>query len=212
MSNNCCGADKLFNLKAAKKELRKYKKTGTGKPTRTLIKAIGSANLEGKSLLDIGGGIGAIQWDFLKNGGARTTDLDYSDGYLEVAKTYAEENDWSDQSKFIQGDFLENGDTIESHDFVTMDKVVCCYPDYQGLLIKALNKCNHTVGLVYPIDGFVARMIMFAGRMYLRLTGNSFRPYIHPVASIRQLARDQGFESVHSSISFPWHVEVYRRV
>ena len=212
MSCNCCGAERLFNLKAAKKELKKYKKSGAGKPTQALINAIGSSELKDKSLLDIGGGIGAIQWNFLKNGGAKTTDMDYSDGYLEVAREYASENEWGDQTTFEQGDFLEDGDTIEKHDFVTLDKVVCCYPDYKGLLTMALSKTNHTIGMVYPLGGVIPKIVAFFAKIYLKLSGNSFQPYIHPVASIRQTVLDDGFESVHSSVSFPWHVEVYRRV
>ena len=212
MSNNCCGAERLFNLKAAKKELKKYKKSGAGKPTQALIDAISSSEMKDKSLLDVGGGIGAIQWAFIKNGGAKTTDMDYSDGYLDVAKEYAIENNWTEQTAFQQGDFLEDGDAIEKHDFVTLDKVVCCYPDYKGLLTKALNKTNHTIGMVYPLGGVVAKMVVFFAKIGLKLMGNPFHPYIHPVAFIRQTVLDQGFESVHSSVSFPWHVEVYRRI
>ena len=212
MSINCCGAERLFNLRAAKKELRKYKKSGAGKPTQALIDAIRSSVEDGKSLLDIGGGIGAIQWAFLKNGGAKTTDLDYSNGYLAVAEGYANENNWGDQTSFIQGDFLDESDVIEAHDFVTLDKVICCYPDYENLLDKALSKTRDTIGIVYPLGGWVAKMVAFFAKMYLKMSGNSFRPYIHPVASIRQLVLNNGFESVYSSVSFPWHVEVYRRI
>jgi len=212
MSCNCCGAERLFNLKAAKKELKKYKKSGAGKPTQALIEAMDTSELKDKSLLDIGGGIGAIQWAFLKGGGAKTTDIDYSDGYLQVAKEYAQENEWNNQTAFQQGDFLAEGDAIERHDFVTLDKVVCCYPDYKGLLAKALSKTNHTIGMVYPLGGSIAKLVAFFAKVFLKLSGNSFRPYIHPVASIRQTVLDDGFENVHSSVSFPWHVEVYRRV
>jgi len=212
MSNNCCGAERLFNLKAAKKELRKYKKSGPGKPTRALIEAMGTTELKDQTLLDIGGGIGAIQWDFFKKGGAKTTHLEYSEGYLEVAEEYARENSWEGQIAFIQGDFLEVANTVEKHDFVTLDKVICCYPDYKGLLSSALNKCNHTIGMVYPLGGSIANIIVFFAKLFLKLSGNQFHPYIHPVASIRRLVFDEGFESVHSSVTFPWHVEVYRRV
>jgi len=211
MSNNCCGAERLFNLKMAKKELKKYKKSGAGKSTRALNAAISATEFKDKTLLDIGGGIGAIQWHFLAHGGAKTTDMDYSDGYLEVAREYAIENDWDDQTTFCQGDFMEASGGIEKHDFVTLDKVVCCYPDYEGLLSKALSKTNHTIGLVYPLGGVVSRIVVFFAKWFLRLIGNPFHPYIHPVASVRQVVLDDGFETVHSSVSFPWHVEVYRR-
>jgi hypothetical protein len=61
----CCGhcrdAGDFFNDKTARKELRRYKRRGPDKPTRLLIKSIRNEGADNKSLLDIGGGIGAIQ-------------------------------------------------------------------------------------------------------------------------------------------------------
>jgi len=81
----------LFDQKGAEKELKKYKKKGAGKATRKLIKEMLNFELERKSLLDIGGGVGAIQWAFLKYKGNRTIDIDASQGYLKVATEYATE-------------------------------------------------------------------------------------------------------------------------
>ena len=84
---HCCGADQLFNLKGAEKELKKYRKKGPGKVTTKLIELLtGHDDLAGKTLLDIGGGIGAIQWGFLENGGKYTIDVDASNGYQHVAR------------------------------------------------------------------------------------------------------------------------------
>lgn len=211
MSHNCCGAEKIFDLKTAQKELRKYLKSGPNKATKKLIDSIGKDIPVGKSLLDIGGGIGALQWYFLSNGATSTTDIDYSTGYIEVAKSHAAEQGWASQVNYHEGDFLELANSIEAHDFVTLDKVVCCYPDYQGLLKQALSKSKEGIALVYPLGGTIAKIISYLGRIYLRLTGNTFRPYIHPVKEIRHLIASRGFEIVSSQVSFPWHVEVYKK-
>jgi magnesium-protoporphyrin O-methyltransferase len=212
MSSNCCGAEKVFDAKTAKKELRKYVKSGPGKATKRLLSLIGTSQLKDKSLLDIGGGIGAIQWHFLTHGGGHTSDVDYSPAYLETAKSFAIEKGWQEKVAFIEGDFLDKSDQLEPHDFVTLDKVVCCYPDYSGLLEKALNKTENSIGLVYPRDGLIAEIVAFFGRVFLKLSGNDFRPYIHKVSDIRGFIESKGFQRERYASSFPWHVELYRKI
>src|SRR5210317_2078811 len=97
--NHCCGADRLFDLKGAKKELKKYKKKGPGKSSKRIISFIFANDTLGKSLLDIGGGIGALQWAFFKQGGIKTFDVDASLGYLNVAESYAIENGYMDKAQ-----------------------------------------------------------------------------------------------------------------
>ena len=58
---HCCDAEKLFNDRRAKRELRKYRRKGPDKSTRLLLDALLGAETAGSSLLDIGGGVGAIQ-------------------------------------------------------------------------------------------------------------------------------------------------------
>ncbi len=211
MSTNCCGAERLFDLKGAKKELKKYKKSGPNKATRKLLDGFKEENLGTKTLLDIGGGIGAIQWFFLKNGAQSTTHVDYSPGYLEVARSEAKSKQWQAQANFIEGDFVEQADNIPKHDFVTLDKVICCYPEYEQLINKALDHCDYQLGVVYPIDHWLAKILNKIPRIYLWLTKNPFRSYIHPVKSIRKQITDHGFQAIEQSFSFPWNVEIYQR-
>lgn len=211
MSQNCCGANKIFDLKTAQKEHKKYLKSGPARSTRRLIEAIGAEIPVGRSLLDIGGGIGALQWHFLSNGASWTTDVDYSKGYIQVARTHAAEQGWDGRTHFHEGDFLELSSMIGAHDFITLDKVICCYPDYRGLLTMALSKSKMGLGLVYPMGGWISRSVAYLGRVYLRLTGNAFRSYIHPVKEVRALVASHGFVKVTSHLSFPWHVELYLR-
>ena len=115
----CCGADQLFDLKGARTELKKYRKKGPGKPTRKLIELLFKPGVDNKTLLDIGGGIGAIQWTFLDFGGRSTTDIDASEGYLSVANSYAEERGYQQKVDFKKGDFVDYADNVISSDFIS---------------------------------------------------------------------------------------------
>ena len=62
---HCCGAEQVFDLKEAKKQLKHYHKKGPRKTSRKLIQAIKFLSSNDKSLLEIGGGIGADDQDHL---------------------------------------------------------------------------------------------------------------------------------------------------
>jgi len=208
---HCCGADLFFDNKAAKKQMRTYLKKGSKGVTKKLIKAIQSKENKNKSLLDIGGGVGAVQWYFLQKPDTTTTDIDASSSYLKLAQEYAQKNNWEKRAKFIQSDFIDYANQLKIHDIVTMDKVVCCYPDYHKLLTLALSKSKHTFALSYPMGGYIAKFIAEIENFYLNLKKNPFRPYIHSPKAIRELITSQGFVNVYRSTKFPWHIEVYER-
>lgn len=209
---HCCGADQFFDLKSARKKLRNYKSKGASKATKKLLDLLFLHNVKGKTLLDVGGGIGAIQWEFLKNGGATTQDIDSSNAYLEVATSYARENNFSDKTKFLFGDLVDKSDEIDTVDFVTLDKVVCCYPDYKSLLETALKKCNETIVLTYPMGGIISKFVNYLSEFYLYFKRNPFRSFIHPPREIENFIISKGFIPVQKKISFPWHVQVYNKV
>lgn len=82
---HCQGAEEIFGSRMARRELRKYQTKGPGKTTRLLVEAIKSANVEGATLLDIGGGVGAIENELLEDGVQSSIDVDASSAYLEAA-------------------------------------------------------------------------------------------------------------------------------
>ncbi len=68
MPCNCCEiTDNAFGEDEAKSELRNYRKHGPAKQTKLILEAIRSLNLKDADLLDIGGGIGAIHHELLKD-------------------------------------------------------------------------------------------------------------------------------------------------
>ena len=209
---HCCGADSFFDLKKARTQLKRYLKKGPLKSTKKLLEGLEDQNFNQKSLLDIGGGIGAISWHFLQQGGRKITDVDSSKGYIRIAKENADRNGWSDQCEFLFGDYAEISEKITNHDFVSLDKVVCCYPDYKLLLKASIEKCDQILALTFPLGGPIAEFLNLLSRLMLKMSKNPFRPFIHPPKAIRAFIVSSGFKPIHRSISFPWHVEIYHRI
>jgi len=209
---HCCDADRFFDLKGAKKELKKYRRKGAKSATKKLITFLNELNVSEKTLLDIGGGIGALQWNHLKQGGASTTDVDASSGYLKIAREYANENSWTEKSNFLAGDFYGDIGQIQKHDIVTMDKVICCYPDFKVLLQKAMDHCNETLALSFPIDGPISKFLSFFVKLWMKLNGSTFHPYIHEQKEIENLIHSGGFKLARSGFTFPWSVRLYNKI
>ena len=181
IQEHCCGTDLFFNKKTAEKQYRKYLKKGSTRVTAKMIEQLNKFETEGKSLIDIGGGIGAIQWWFLKNGGVKTVDIDASSGYLEKAKKHAAENGWSEKTQFLMGDCTHVYPNIKNADFITLDKVICCYPDYVDILESTCKKQPKYISLSYPMDGVISEIVRALGSFTLFISKSTYRPFVHPV-------------------------------
>jgi magnesium-protoporphyrin O-methyltransferase len=85
----CCGTStcsKHFDRKRVLGELRNYQQHGPVPTTRALIQALQRAGVGDGSLLDIGGGVGAIQYALLTSGASEVTSVEASQAYLDAAR------------------------------------------------------------------------------------------------------------------------------
>lgn len=209
IKEHCCGADLFFNKKMARREFRKYRKKGATGATAKIIQQLDNNDVTDQHLVDIGGGIGALQWWFLGKGGRLTTDIDASSGYLREAENYAKYMGWDSKAEFIKGDCTEIYPQITRPDYITLDKVVCCYPNYKEILEATCEKSNAFVSLSYPIDGIIAQVVRWFIYLFLRIMKNPFSPYIHSVKDIRKVFASKGYQRLAHDVVFPWHIETY---
>lgn len=208
---HCCGADLFFNKKTAEKEYRKYLKKGPSRVTAKIIQQLRQQEIEGKSMVDVGGGIGALQWWFLDNGGKQTTDIDASSGYLKQAEYHAAQKGWQNNTRFVMGDCVEVYNEIDDPHFITLVKVVCCYPNFEEILDSSCKKAIGHVSLSYPIDGIISQSIRMFGDLFFMLKGSPYRPFVHSVKKIRDVFARNEYQRITHDIAFPWHVETYAR-
>ena len=73
----------FYNQEKPASELSRYREKGPIPSTKALIDARVAERVEGATVLDIGGGIGAIQHELL--GARQVTSVDASAPYLEAA-------------------------------------------------------------------------------------------------------------------------------
>ena len=211
-ASHCCGAEKVFDEKGVKKALKKYSKKGPDNFSQQLIDALKRQNISQLSLLDIGGGIGILQHELLKEHLSHTTDVDSSEAYIAGAKALMVENGTQDRMNFIHGDFNEHIDKIEQHDIVTLSRVVCCYPDVDRLINNSIGKTNKYYGLVYPADNILIKMGIGLMNLSLYLRRNPFRTFVHSVDKMNGLISSHGFERVYLGNALMWRIALYKRI
>lgn len=211
----CCGhcrdAGDFFNDKTAKRDLRRYKRRGPGKPTRLLVESISQQGVHNHTLLDIGGGIGAIQLGLFKKGLANAVNVDASHAYQAVSKKAIESKGLSDKVVYYYGDFTDIAGSLPEKDIVTLDKVICCYPDAVKLLNESLNKAGRIYALVFPRETIIAKAVFRIGNLWFRFLKSDFRTYLHPVHEVVSIIRSHGFNRQTYRKTFFWHIMTFEK-
>ena len=189
----CCGIEQKFDQKEARKMLKRYRKKGADKASKLLIEAISSHKNGDTSLLDVGGGVGTIQIAMLNRRVAQATNVEASPAYQVVAKEEAAQQGIKERITYRQGDFVDIAPQLAAHDIVSMDKVICCYPDAKELINQAAQHSNHLVALVYPHDTWLARVISAAANLFIKLRYRNFRIYIHSNTLVGGILKQHDF-------------------
>src|SRR5262249_35843812 len=138
----------------------------------------------GRSLLDIGGGIGALSLELIARGFERSTIVDASPAYQEAARRAAAERDVERRMEFHEGDFVDHAPRLDSADVVALDRVVCCYPAYQPLLEAAAAHCGRVFAYAFPHDRWYVRLGIGGENLVMGLMRQTFRAYVHPEAAM----------------------------
>ena len=208
---DCGCAANTFSTKEAEGDLNRYLEKGPDATTRALIDAIVAQGVEGTTVLDVGGGIGAIQLELLAAGAARAEAVDASEAYIETALAEAARRGYANRTTGHVGDFVELATSIEPADVVTLDRVVCCYPDVDALLGAAADKSTRIVGLVYPRDIWWNRFVGRVMNAWGWLTRDSTRWYLYPTRQVDEIMRRAGFAGREITRDWIWQVVLYRR-
>ncbi|HEX6123180.1 MAG TPA: methyltransferase domain-containing protein [Ktedonobacterales bacterium] len=209
--SQCQGIEDFFSQRQAERQLRRYRKHGPAKTTRLLLAALEAEGVDGLTLLDIGGGIGAIPLALLRAGVTSATDVDASTGYLAVAKAEAERDGLTERIAYRFGNFVDLAAEVPSAGVVTLDRVICCYHDPQRLVGLSSAKAARLYGVVYPRDAWWTRTLVWLPNLAMRLRRSPFRVFVHPSATVDALARGSGLVPRFRRSAGFWQVVVYAR-
>jgi hypothetical protein len=213
MTSCCCqGVNQMFGERTARHDLRRYRRRGPSKPTRILLEAIRREGIEDATVLDIGGGIGAVQHELLEAGAGRATSVEASAAYLRAAREEAERRGHAGRIDDRAGDFVALAGEIEPADVVTLDRVICCYPDVASLVGRSADRARRLYGLVYPRDRWWVGLMIGATNLIMRLSRRAFRAHVHPTAAVDAAVRAHGLTPrLARRAGLVWQVALYAR-
>ena len=207
----CQGIEQTFDDDLAQDELESYREEGADKTTGWLLDRLQEEDLDGNTLLDIGGGIGAIQLELIFAGVSHATSVDASTAYLKSARQEAERLGMEEQITQHHGDFVYIASDLEETDIVTLDRVICCYPDMPALVSKSAGLAKKYYGAIYPRDTWWLRAAQKIGDLFLWVSRNPFRFFVHPTEEVEGILQRQGFERIYHRQNFIWQVALFER-
>jgi magnesium-protoporphyrin O-methyltransferase len=208
----CCSASaqRVFSTKQARRDARRYRRRGLDRTARRMVGELRERGVDGATVLDVGGGIGAIDVELLGAGAASATTVELSDGYEEEAARLLADRGVEGRVARRVGDFVEEAGEIAPADVVVMHRVVCGYPDEEALVGAASDRAGRLLALTFPRDRFLVRTAFGAMNVFMRRLFD-FEAYVRPTAAVLAPAEARGMRVVHEHRGAVWALAVLER-
>lgn len=168
-------------------------------------------DIKDKTVLEIGCGVGYFHQKLLLAGARKSVGVDLSAAMLEQARALSQENGLDSLTEYIQGDFLDLNESITPSDITVLDKVVCCYPDANGLLRSSLSLTRDIYALSYPRPRWFIKILSRMGALLFWAIGCDFRSYIHNPEQIQKAIMRQGFSLAYEDKTPFWIAQVFSK-
>ena len=213
----CCSsigaaAERQFGEKRATKDLANYRTKGPGSTARLLLAGIAKVGQPHGRLLDIGSGVGALTFELVKLGLTEAIGIDLSSAYVAAATAEAARRGRTDSVRFVHGDFVGIASQFLAADVVTLDRVVCCYAEYEPLLEESARHAARCFAISYPRNVWYVRVWVGLQNVARQLCRNPFRTFVHSASAVEHVIRRAGFELVIRSCTRTWCADVYRHL
>jgi len=206
---DCCDPDdyrSVFSERFARRTAKQYRKRGLTPAAERIVQFVTDNDVQGASVLEIGGGVGHIQVELLRRGAARVTNLELSTEYEAEADRLLASAGTADRVDRRLLDIAADPERVEPADIVVLHRVVCCYPDYERLLTAAARHAKRLLVFSYPPDTRLNRTVNRLENAMRRVRGNGFRTYIHPPESMIGVSTGDGMRAAYQKHSRDWDV------
>jgi 2-polyprenyl-3-methyl-5-hydroxy-6-metoxy-1,4-benzoquinol methylase len=212
--SSCCGPgdyDKVFDEKHARSKAREYARKGLSGDGQRIVDFIRGHVSPGYSVLEVGGGVGEIHLELLRDGAARVLNVELATKYETVASELIRERGLGERVERRLGDFVREAASVPAADVVVMNRVVCCYPDAEALVGVAADHARRLLVMSFPVERWWIRAGIAAGNAWLALRGNTFRGYVHATHDVVAAAERGGLGLVEQRRGLIWQVIALER-
>lgn len=208
----CCphsrSAGRFFSF-FARRYRKRFERHGFERSQKQLLAGIEAAGYQEARVLEIGSGVGHLHQTLLEQGAASATGIDLATEMIREASDWARVRGLEERVEYLEGDFMELLDQVADADVTVLDKVVCCYPDADGLVHRSLEKTRKVYALTYPRWRWITRLGVVFGAAMMWLLRSDFRPYVHDPRQVEAWIREAGFEKQTELTTFLWLTQVY---
>jgi magnesium-protoporphyrin O-methyltransferase len=203
--------DAYFDERKAQREVSQYVKQGLASHARAMLEAVSAQEVKAASVLEVGGGIGSLQFELLKRGASQTINVEVSAAYLAASQMLAGQLGLADQMHYVRADFACEADSVPAADLIILHRVVCCYPDMPRLVSAAAGHARRKLALSFPREAWFVRLYIEAQAKWMQMKGSHFRNYVHSPEAIRRVAAEAGLNPAHQSFSGSWQIIIFER-
>jgi 2-polyprenyl-3-methyl-5-hydroxy-6-metoxy-1,4-benzoquinol methylase len=208
--SGCCNrCEGFFGDRFARRVAARYRRKGLDATGRRIVEYLASRGLEDATVLEVGGGIGELQLELLERGAARTVNLELSSAYEHEAGKLIHERGYEGRVDRRLHDIALA--PVEPADVVVLNRVVCCYPDYERLLAAAADHARRVVIYSFPPRNPLSRALVAAENLAFRLRGLEFRTFTHPPRRMRAVLERKGLRQTFSRRGVPWRIAALER-
>ena len=182
-----------------------------------MLGGLEEAGIRGRTVLDIGCGIGDLAIEAVRRGAAGAVGVELSAKAVDEARRLAAERGVADRTSFQVGDGAEI--RLPNADVVVLNRVFCCYRDAGALVENSLSAAGAVYAFTTPpskgLGGAFVKMQSRFWNVWYRLRDRKFqgfRVFIHDVDRIDARVQAAGFRPIRSERRrFVWHLAVYAR-
>jgi SAM-dependent methyltransferase len=164
------------------------------------------------SVLELGCGTAALGVALLEMGATRLAGVDLSPASIDLARQRAGAAGFAETATFEVGNAVATA--ADRHDWVILDRVICCYGDADGLVGRAISLAGERIAISVPESrgwrGLVNRPLWLAEFAWDRWQGGC-RGYVHDVRRIERRLAAAGFRPAASDRVGLWHIGIYDR-
>ena len=201
-----------FDAKVAER-LAKGQDPGLVAVSQRLRDALLSLDPSSRTVLELGCGRAALLLRLVQAGAARATGLDLSPVSIAEARNRFEQAQLSERVHLSVGDAAQV--PLERHDWVILDRVMCCYRDVERLLANTLPAARHVYAFTVPTSrgwrGVIARLAEWFENAWNARRGQPCPGYVHNLDLIEERLATAGFRLRHRDRQRLWHIAVYER-
>ena len=161
-----------------------------------------------KTAIDVGSGAGGIVIGLLDKDLDFVYGVDLAPSMVEAAQLRLEKKGYLDKSKIEKISFLDF--SFENNfDAVSLHQVLCCHPDRQSMLAKAISAKPKIIVMTLPRTRLFFRL--GAGLLaQIRKIKKGFRFYVHDIKKIDNQLAEANYELIDTYKKFFWNTRTYK--